>query len=237
VKKRKLLKISEPHNHSGGNLKDIILGGQDGVVNVLGLILGVAVATFDKKIVILAGLSSTFAESISMAAVAYTSTKAAQSYYQSLLLKEKQEIKKIPRLEKKEIYSIYEEKGFQGKFLESIVNKVTGDKKIWLKTLMAEKFGLLQKEYNNPRKSALIVGISSLVGSFIPLLPFFFFNVNLSILLSLILSGFSLFAAGMVKAKMTVGTKFKSGLEMLTIGMLAAVTGYLVGIIFNKVSM
>ncbi len=40
-------------NKRGSNLKDIILGGQDGLVNVLGVILGVAVATYSTKIVII----------------------------------------------------------------------------------------------------------------------------------------------------------------------------------------
>ena len=66
------------------NLKDIILGGQDGLVNVLGIILGVAVATNNYVIVLIAGLSATWAESISMGAVAYTSAKAARDYYKSV---------------------------------------------------------------------------------------------------------------------------------------------------------
>ena len=121
------------HNHddSGKNLKDIILGGQDGLVNVLGVILGVAAATYQTKIIIIAGLAATFAESISMAAVAYTSTKAAKSYYLSQLKKEEDEIKDMPRLEKKEIYDIYYKKGFRGKLLNDIVKKITSNKKVW----------------------------------------------------------------------------------------------------------
>ena len=71
------------HRGSGSRLRDIILGGQDGLVNVLGVILAVASATNDVKIVLIAGLAATFAESISMAAVAYTSSKAERDYYKS----------------------------------------------------------------------------------------------------------------------------------------------------------
>jgi hypothetical protein len=58
----------DPHRHES-RLADVILGGQDGLVNVLGVILGVAAATHDARIVIAAGLAATFAESISMGAV------------------------------------------------------------------------------------------------------------------------------------------------------------------------
>src|SRR3989338_4668597 len=92
--------------HRGSNIKDIILGGQDGLVNVLGVILAVAVATYETKIVIIAGLAATFAESISMAAVAYTSTKAALSYCISRIKKEEQEIKNNPTVTKKKIYDV-----------------------------------------------------------------------------------------------------------------------------------
>jgi len=78
------------HNHEKGkyNLREIILGGQDGLVNVLGVILAVAFATYDTRIILLAGIAATFAESVSMAAVAYTSTKAAREFYEGKRKKE-----------------------------------------------------------------------------------------------------------------------------------------------------
>lgn len=73
----------EQHQTQRGELlRDVILGGQDGLVNVLGVILAVAVATTDVRVVLIAGLAATFAESISMAAVAYTSQKAEADFYQ-----------------------------------------------------------------------------------------------------------------------------------------------------------
>ncbi len=224
------------HFHKTSNLKDIILGGQDGLVNVLGVILGVAAATFDTRIVIIAGLAATFAESISMAAVAYTSTKAAKSFYLSQLKKEQQEIEEVPKLEKKEIYEIYYKKGFRGKLLNQIVKKITDNKKIWLETMMVEELGLLPSEYEKPKKSAFVVGFSAIIGSLIPLIPFFFLPVKLAIIIALILSALSLFITGMIKAKLTVGNEFKSGLEMLIIGMVAALAGYLVGYLFGRIN-
>ncbi len=67
----------------GLRLKDFILGFQDGVVSSLGLVLGVAVATLNSRIVIISGLAGALAEFISMAAVAYTSTEAAEEFYKT----------------------------------------------------------------------------------------------------------------------------------------------------------
>ncbi len=64
-------------------LKDFILGAQDGIVSSLGLALGVAFATLNSRIVIISGLAGALAEFISMTAVAYTSTEAAEHYYKT----------------------------------------------------------------------------------------------------------------------------------------------------------
>src|SRR5271157_4431070 len=90
----------ESHRTDIGLLfRNIILGGQDGVVNVLGIVLGVATATNSTKIVLLAGLAATFAESISMAAVACTSTRADKEHYDSEVKRELEEIDTVPDIE------------------------------------------------------------------------------------------------------------------------------------------
>ena len=127
---------------SSFNLPDIILGGQDGIVNVLGVILGVAAATVSSKIIIVAGLAATFAESISMAAVAYTSKLAEADYYQSELEREKWEIEHVPEGEREEIKALYENYGFKGKVLYEIIVRITSDDKIWLKVMMEQELKL-----------------------------------------------------------------------------------------------
>src|SRR5512135_3227175 len=114
------------HRHTS-RLSDIILGGQDGLVNVLGVILGVAAATSDSRIVLVAGLAATFAESVSMGAVAYTSTLAEAEFYESEREREYRHINEVPNLEKEEIRKIYSEKGFEGKLLERIVETITAN--------------------------------------------------------------------------------------------------------------
>ncbi|HLD12600.1 MAG TPA: VIT1/CCC1 transporter family protein [Candidatus Nanoarchaeia archaeon] len=155
----------------GSLLRDIILGGQDGVVNVLGLVLGVAAATADPRIILIAGLAGGFAESISMAAVAYTSTKAARDFARSR-------------------------------------HRLSSD---------------------SPKYAAVIVGGSSLIGSFLPLFPFLFLAPMMASVVAVILCGIVLFATGFVKGKLTKSSAWKSGVELLVIGLLAAFAGYLIG--------
>ncbi len=221
--------IERQEGLSRANIRDFILGFQDGLVNILGLVLGVASAVQSTKIVLISGLAATFAESISMAAVAYTSTKAAHDFYESQLEREKREIKEIPQMEVEEIREIYYKKGFRGKELENIVKKITSNKKLWLETMMAEELKLFPTDYENPVKSTFIVGISSLIGSLIPIIPFFLLPVKLGMAYALLLSVFILFIVGAVKAKLTIGDWKRSGIEMAIVGTLAAIAGYLIG--------
>lgn len=216
------------------NLPEIILGGQDGLVNVLGVILGVAAATSDVKIIIVAGMAAAFAESVSMAAVAYTSKLAEADYYQSEYEREKWEIENIPDGEKEEIRALYKNYGFKGQSLDEIVNKITADKKIWLKVMMEQELRLEPVERKEALPAAVLVGFSAIIGSFIPLTAFFFFPIRQAVIFSLIISSLTLFLVGYYKAKKTLGRQFfRQGVEMMVIGMLSALVGYLVGSLFK----
>lgn len=225
-------KIKEPHIEES-YLADVILGGQDGLVNVLGVILGVAAASGDMRIIIAAGLAATFAESVSMGAVAFTSMRARRDFYLSELAREKKEMEEVPEIEREEIREIYRKKGFSGKLLEQIVAKITSDENVWLDTMMREELGLEPIEESQTVKSSITVFVSAMIGSFIPLLPFLFLAVGQGIAVSFIVSAVTLFVFGIYKAKVTVGRPLRSGLELLVIGMLAALVGYVIGFLFR----
>lgn len=216
------------------NLPEIILGGQDGLVNVLGIILGVAAATSDSRIVIIAGMAATFAESVSMAAVAYTSKLAEADYYQSEYEREKWEIDHVPEGERQEIEELYKHYGFGGKILDEIVNKITSNKDTWLKAMMEQELKLTPVDRKEVAPTAIIVGASAIIGSFIPLVPFFLLSMKSATWVSLLISSVALFIVGYYKAQKTLGRKFiKSGIEMMIIGMVSALVGYFVGSFFK----
>lgn len=219
-------------NYFGSRLRDFILGWQDGLVNVLGITLGVAVATNEVRIVIIAAIAAAFAESVSMAAVAYTSFKAEREFYLSEVAREKDEIKTMPTAEKKEIYDIYYKFGFRGSLLQKIVRRITSNKRRWLAVMMQQELKLYPQRVS-PANIAAVVGISAIVGSFIPIVPFFLLPIKSALWAALIISTAVLFFVGAYKAKTTVGNPWKSGAEMAAIGMLAALIGYGIGAILG----
>lgn len=222
----------DPHRHTS-RLADVILGGQDGLVNTLGVILGVAAATQDTRIVIAAGLAATFAESISMGAVAYTSTLANDELYLSEREREYRHIHLTPDVEIEEIRDIYRKKGFEGKTLEKIVEVITSNPDVWVNVMMSEELQMTPPEKTSTFRTALIVGFSALAGSLIPLFPFFFWNVSWSIGIAIVIAALTLFFVGIYKARITVGKPLRSGIQMAVIGTVSALAGYIVGLIFK----
>ncbi len=168
----------DPHSQAS-NLSDVILGGQDGLVNVLGVILGVAAATHDPRIVMVAGLAAAFAESVSMGAVAYTSTLADADFYESERSREYRHIRQVPHLERSEIREIYRNKGFEGELLDHIVDTITANEDVWVAVMMAEEHQLQPTNRRHTLRAALVVGFSAIIGSLIPLIPFMFFSVDI----------------------------------------------------------
>ncbi len=224
--------VRERHFRGGGQLRDIILGGQDGIVNVLGVVLGVASATSNALIVLVASLAATFAETISMAAVAYTSTKAERDLYVAERAKETEEIRVIPMMERKEIRDIYYKKGFRGRLLDQVVDKIVSNKRVWTDTMMVEELHMAPISGARPLYSFLTVFVATMIGSLIPVVPFFIMPVANAMVWTVALSTVALLFLGLIKGKLT-DKLISSGLESVLIGIAAAFIGYEIGHILS----
>ena len=224
--------LADPHRRAPW-LADVVLGGQDGIVNVLGVVLGVAAATGSARVVFVAGLAAALAESVSMAAVAYTSTAAEGDRYKGERAREYRHIDAVPALERAEIRDIYARKGFSGELLDRIVETITSNKDVWVAVMMAEEHGLVDVDRRKSLHSSMVVGVASLIGSLLPLVPFAILPVSGGVWGGVILSALILFGFGAYKARVTVGHPLKSGLELATIGTVSAMVGYGVGFLLR----
>lgn len=230
---KKVPKIGHEPHRKNNKLSDIILGGQDGLVSILGLLLGLSAATRSTRIVVAGGLATIFAETLSMAAVAYTSKMAERDHYSAERGREIQEVEEMPDIERQEIVDIYSAKGFSGKLLKDIVDHITADHELWINTMVREELDLLPVVKRDVYIYSVVVGVATLSGAMLPLIPFFFLPVHAALVSSLILSAVILAAIGIYKAKMTLGKPIKSAVQMVIIGMGAAIAGYLIGLLFK----
>src|SRR5438046_2329023 len=106
------------HHRSTNWLRDVILGGQDGLVNILGIILGVIAGGGSKTVLLAAGFAAAITESISMGAVGYASSVSQRDYYRAERAREATEIDMMPQAQRQEVRGIYATKGFTGELHE-----------------------------------------------------------------------------------------------------------------------
>jgi VIT1/CCC1 family predicted Fe2+/Mn2+ transporter len=220
--------------HRPGNwLRDVILGGQDGLVNILGIILGVIAGGGSDVVLLAAGFAAAITESISMAAVGYTSSVSERDYYEAEKAREAAEISSVPEVERQEIRDIYAAKGFDGALLDGVVETITANRETWLATMMNEELHLQPVQSRDILRTAVIIGIATLVGHLIPLAPFLVLPRTPALIAAIVLSAVALFAVGAYTAVTLVGDWRKSGAQFLAIGLGAAAVGFVVGRLFN----
>src|SRR2546428_104163 len=221
------------HHRKANWLRDVILGGQDGLVNILGIILGVIAGGGSQTVLIAAGFAAAITESISMGAVGYTSSVSQRDYYQAERAREAAEIDAVPEAERQEIRAIYATKGFSGELFERVVDTITANRDSWLATMMDEELHLQPVETSAILRSAFVITVATLIGHLIPLFPFLFMSRTPALVLAVVLSAVVLFGVGVYSALTLVGDWRRSGLKMVMIGLGAAAVGFVIGRLFH----
>ena len=227
--------IGKEKRSTNNSLRDVILGGQDGLVNMLGIVLGVVAAGGSTHVLVVTGIAAAITESISMGAVAYTSFGSDRDFYLAEKAREQKEIEATPDDEREEIREIYADKGFEGQLLEDVVSTITSNRETWVSTMMNEELHLQPVAQQSLVQSALVVTVATLIGHFIPIVPFMVVARTPAIVLAIALSAVTLFAVGVYSAKTLVGDWRKSGLQMLIIGLGAALLGFVIGRLLHTV--
>jgi len=203
---------------------------------MLGIVLGVMAANGATHVLIVTGVAAAITESISMGAVAYTSFGSDRDFYLAQKQREQSEIETEPEVERKEIREIYAAKGFKGKLLEDVVSTITSNRETWVNTMMDEELRLQPVERRSLLQSALVVTLATLIGHFIPIVPFMVVARTPAVILAIGLSAVTLFAVGVYSARTLVGDWRKSGIQMMAIGLGAAAAGFLIGRLFQIAS-
>jgi predicted membrane protein (TIGR00267 family) len=224
---------SREHHRETNWLRDVILGGQDGLVNILGIILGVIAGGGSTTVLLATGFAASITESISMGAVGYTSSVSQRDFYRAERAREAAEIDTVPEEERQEIREIYATKGFTGDLLERVVDTITADRDTWLATMMDEELHLRPVQTTDVLRSAVLITVATLIGHLIPLLPFVWLARTPALVLAIALSALVLFGVGVYSALTLIGDWRKSGLQMLVIGLGAAGVGFLIANLFH----
>jgi vacuolar iron transporter family protein len=232
---------SEESWHGGGveSIRNVIYGFNDGLTATLGVLAGVGGATVDPHVVLVGGVAAMTASGVSMAGGAYLATKSQREIYEDQLAREAAEIEAMPEFEREELKDIYRAKGLTESEAETVVSRITKDKRIWLETQAREELGLDAGQFENPTREAVVAGVATLFGGLIPVLGYLFGRAVagprplLALVITAVICVSCLFLVGSARSFLTGKNATRSGLEMTLVGSVVAVITYGVGYVFR----
>lgn len=224
----------EPHIKESASIRDLVFGFGDGINTSLGIVAGVGGAVIGPDVVILAALIGMFTGAKAMAVQNYLAVKSQREILESEIKREEFEIKNMPECERQEIEQVYREKGFTGDDLKMVVDKITSNKDVWLKTMLTEELGLNLEILGSPLKGALVMFGAFLLGGILPILPYFVVKAGIissiiAIGIAIVMSVASSFVVGALKARLAKKNWIKGGIEMAGLGTGIALVGYGIG--------
>lgn len=219
------------HHSVGGNaLRAGVLGANDGLCSNLSLVMGVAGASSDQRVILLTGLAGLLAGAFSMALGEWVSVTSAREFAERELRIEKSELEQSPEEEREELQLIYEAKGLSGQEASELSTKLMQDPKTALDALSREELGIDPVELGG---SAWVAALTSwllfAMGAIVPIAPFLFTKGDTALLASVLASGAGLFAIGCAITLFTGRSAWFSGGRQLALGLAAAAATFAIG--------
>jgi VIT1/CCC1 family predicted Fe2+/Mn2+ transporter len=216
---------------AGSWIGDAIYGVNDGLGAIFGIVSGVSGATVgNSHFVLIAGLAGMIASALSMGSGAYLAAKSEREIYEAEYARE-QETVSLNEAEARELLTLsYQVRGLNRDDAERFVEHIAADKKRLVDALARERLDTSEEGLSKPWVSAVSGALSTAVGAFIPILPFFFTSGYTAVIIAGIISLAAHFAVGAAKSLITIRSWWSSGLEMTLIGAVEGAVTYAIGI-------
>ena len=229
-----ILKRERWHGRGGGWVADAIYGANDGLGAVFGIVSGVAGATDNQQhFVLISGLAGMLASTLSMGAGAYLAAKSEAEVYEAEISREKAEVEENPEEEIEEMSLFYQLQGFSPEESQRMAERLAEQPEQLVQAMAQSELGLSEHRFPNPWTSAISAGVSTAIGAFIPIIPFFFMSGLNAVIVAFAISLVAHFAIGAVKSLITMRSWWASGLEMTWIGVIVAAVTYGLGLAFG----
>src|SRR5437867_6684435 len=232
-----ILRRERWHGRGGSWVADAIYGVNDGLGAVFGIVSGVAGATNNQQhYVLISGLAGMLASSLSMGAGAYLAVKSEREVYEAEIAREKAEVEENPEEEIEEMSLFYQLQGFNAEEAQKMAERLAEQPEQMVAAMAQSELGLSQQHFGKPWTSAFSAALSTAIGAFIPIIPFFFMSGVPAIVAAFVISIIAHFAVGALKSLITIRSWWASGLEMTIVGVIEAAVTYSLGLAFGAIS-
>lgn len=213
---------------SGGYLRSVVYGFNDGLTANFGLVAGVLGADVAPHIVIISGVAGAIADALSMGSSGYLAAKSESEVHAHQIELERQEMKLMPDLEEDELAVIYEAKGLTADRARETARAIMLEPRKALDTMVREELNIHPAELA-PLRDGLVTGTATAIGAFIPIVPFLVLDHWPAVWASLVLSMAAHFAIGAARSLFTGRGVWSSGRDMFIVGFGVAAVGYVIG--------
>jgi len=218
-----------------GDVREAIFGAQDGLVSTLAVVSAVSGATNDRYPVLVAGVAAGLAGIFSMAAGEYLSSKSQREISLAQIAEEREKVAERPADARLELTQILEDDGLPPDDASAVAEVIGRDRNVLLNTKVLRQYGVAVEEAGGSAlQGAVVMGAAFALGALAPILPYLFLPIDIALFASVLATAAVLFAIGVVKTRWTHGQPVLSGLEILVIGAVAGIVGYLFGTVLPQ---
>jgi vacuolar iron transporter family protein len=214
---------------AGGNLRAAVFGINDGLLSNASLIMGMAGASSEPRLLVLTGVAGLLAGAFSMASGEYVSVRSQREMFEYQIGLERAELEEFPQEEAAEMALIYAAKGLSQEQAKALADAVFADPERAMATLTREELGLNPDDLGSPWGAALSSFVSFAIGAALPLLPFLIGSAAHGLVLAMALTAASLFVVGATLSLFSGRSALYGGVRMLAIGAAAVAATYSIG--------
>jgi VIT1/CCC1 family predicted Fe2+/Mn2+ transporter len=222
----------EPWHHgaeTGGWLRDVVYGFNDGLTANFGLVMGVVGAAVNDQTLLLAGFAGLLADALSMAASGFLAARSEQEVHAHELALEEAELRLMPEAEKNELAGFYMDMGLTKDEAHTVADRLMQKPQAALTQLSREELGIDPNVQSNPLQEGIRTGIATGLGAVIPILPFLFLSGAAAVWTGVGISMLAHWLVGASRAVFTGRPALRSGFEMFAVGMGVALVTFLLG--------
>lgn len=226
----------------GGNLREklvssireVVFGLEDSLVSTLGTVSGVAVGSGDAYVVILSGVVLVFVEAVSMAAGSYLSSKSTTQLYDERSRQDHARILSERISDDESLRDMFVRKQFSPADIKIAMAAIGKERKLWLQEVRRSEYRFSPAVTSSPAFAGAVMGIFYILGGLLVLLPYIILPLTWALPVAVLITVVALFFLGVWKANLAGVGRVKSGVEMLTISLGAALLGILLGRILSE---
>jgi VIT1/CCC1 family predicted Fe2+/Mn2+ transporter len=229
-------KSGEPWHQmeSGGFLRNVVYGFNDGLTANFGLVAGVIGASVTPHVVLLSGVAGMVADALSMGSSGYLAAKSEREVYEHEISMEADEIRLMPEVEAEELALVYEAKGVPKDEARRRAAEVMKNPERALAEKVREELKI-GEQHSTPLREGWITGTATAVGAFIPVAPFLVLHGAPAVWAAFVIAMLSHFGVGAARSVFTGRGIFRSGIDMFVVGLGVAAVGFVVGGLIARV--